>query len=54
MPVKPSSSEDEYFARKEAQRIRRTAEERQAKLQAEERECARASLHEVSEVRNAA
>ncbi len=44
MPIKPSSSEDEYFARQEAQRIRQTAEERQANLQAEERETARA-LH---------
>jgi hypothetical protein len=38
MPVKPSSSEEEYFARVEIERRRKLAEERQSKLQAEERE----------------
>ena len=44
MPVKPSASEEEYFARQESERRRKLAEERQAKLEAEERERAR-SLH---------
>ncbi len=44
MPVKPSSAEEEYFARQEAERRRKVAEERQAALLAEERERARA-LH---------
>ena len=44
MPVKPTASEEEYFARQEAERRRKVAEERQAKLEAEERERAR-SLH---------
>jgi len=44
MPVKPSASEEEYFARQEAERRRKLAEERQATLAAEERERARA-LH---------
>ena len=46
--------EEEYFARIEVERVRKVAEERQAKLLAEERErgsCA--PLHEVPEVRNA-
>lgn len=38
MPVKPSSTEDEYFARSEAQLKRKLAEERQAKLLVEDRE----------------
>jgi len=44
MPVKPSASEEEYFARQEAERRRKMAQERQAKLLAEERERERA-LH---------
>ena len=44
MPVKPSAGEEEYFARQEAERRRKMAGERQAKLLAEERERARA-LH---------
>jgi hypothetical protein len=44
MPVKPSVSEEEYFARQESERRRKVAEERQAKIEAEERERARA-LH---------
>ena len=44
MPVKPSANEEEYFARQEAERKRKVAEERQAALIAEERERARA-LH---------
>lgn len=44
MPVKPSTSEDEYFARQEFALKRRMAEERQATLMTEERERERA-LH---------
>ena len=44
MPVKPSTAEEEYFARQEFERRRKVAEERQAKLLVEEREQARA-LH---------
>jgi uncharacterized protein len=44
MPVKPSTNEEEYFARQEAERRRKSAEERQAKLLTEERERERA-LH---------
>jgi uncharacterized protein len=44
MPVKPSDSEEEYFARQEAERRRKLAEERQARIALEERERARA-LH---------
>ena len=44
MPVKPSEPEEEYFARQEAERRRKVAEERQATIQAEEREQQRA-LH---------
>jgi hypothetical protein len=44
MPVKPSASEEEYFARQEAERRRKVAEERQAALKSEERERERA-LH---------
>ena len=44
MPVKPSASEEEYFARQEAERRRKLAVERQAELLAEERERERA-LH---------
>ena len=44
MFAKPSASEEEYFARQEAERRRKLAEERQAKLLAEERERERA-LH---------
>jgi uncharacterized protein len=44
MPVKPSASEEEYFARQEAERRRKLAEERQAKLLAADRERDRA-LH---------
>jgi hypothetical protein len=44
VPVKPSTNEEEYFARQEADRRRKAAEERQAALVGEERERARA-LH---------
>lgn len=44
MPVKPSANEEEYFARQEAERRRKFAEECQARLLTEEREQARA-LH---------
>ena len=44
MPVKPTAAEEEYFARQEAERKRKLAQERQAKLAAEDRERARA-LH---------
>lgn len=44
MPVKPSDSEEEYFARREAELKRKLAEERQAKILQEERERERA-LH---------
>ena len=44
MPVKPSDKEDEYFARLEAERRRKVAEERQARTLQEERERERA-LH---------
>jgi hypothetical protein len=44
MSVKPSVNEEEYFARQEAERRRRVAEELQAQSIAEERESARA-LH---------
>jgi hypothetical protein len=38
MPVKPSENEEEYFARHEAKRLRKLAEERQAKVAAADRE----------------
>jgi hypothetical protein len=44
MSEKPSASEEEYFLRQEAERRRKVAEERQAKLLTEERERERA-LH---------
>ncbi|MCI0623432.1 MAG: zf-TFIIB domain-containing protein [Acidobacteria bacterium] len=44
MPVKPSDSEEEYFARQEAERRGKLAKEQQAKLALEERERAR-TLH---------
>lgn len=44
MPVKPSENEEEYFARQELELKRKRAQEHQAKLQAEERENAKA-LH---------
>lgn len=44
MPVKPSGPEEEYFAREEAERRRRVADERNAKLREEERE-QRRELH---------
>jgi len=44
MAVKPSANEDQYFARQEFERKRELAGERQARLQKEERERARA-LH---------
>ena len=44
MPIKPSSNEEEYFARQEVERRRRVAEKRQATLMTEERERERA-LH---------
>ncbi|MDP2856712.1 MAG: zf-TFIIB domain-containing protein [Bacillota bacterium] len=46
MPAKPNASEEEYFARQEAERRRKLAEERQGKLLAEERERERA-LHSM-------
>ncbi len=42
--LKPSDKEEEYFARKEAETRRKIAEDRQAKLRAEERERER-TLH---------
>ena len=44
MPVKPTQHEDEYFAREEMEKRRRIAEQRQAKMQVEQRERERA-LH---------
>ena len=44
MTEKPSSNEEEYFARQEVERRRKATEERQATLRAEERERERA-LH---------
>lgn len=41
MPVKPSDAEEEYFARQEALKRKKLAEERQAKIQQEERESER-------------
>lgn len=38
MPVKPSDNEQEYFAREQAELLRKHARERQAKLQQDERE----------------
>ena len=38
MPVKPTTNEEEYFVRQEAERRRKFAEERQAHLKTEERE----------------
>ena len=38
MPVKPSSKEEEYFAREEFERLSRLEEEKQAKMEAEEKE----------------
>jgi hypothetical protein len=38
MPVKPSDSEEEYFARLEAEKRRRLAAERQAAMESDERE----------------
>ncbi len=46
MPVKPSTSEDEYFARQEFELKRKMAGERQAQLMTEERERERA-LHSM-------
>ena len=43
MPVKPSANEEEYYARQEAERRLKVAEERQAALIAEERERARST-----------
>jgi hypothetical protein len=45
MPVKPSDTEDEYFVRQEAAKLRKAATERQAKLQQEERERERELHH---------
>jgi hypothetical protein len=45
MPVKPSSNEDEYFARQEVERRRKAAEERTARLAVEERERQRTLHH---------
>jgi hypothetical protein len=44
MPVKPSDSEEEYFAREEAERRRKMALERREQIAEEERERAR-TLH---------
>jgi len=44
MPVKPSTKEEEYFARQQAELKRKLAEEARARLQAEERERVR-QLH---------
>jgi uncharacterized protein len=38
MPVKPTANEEEYFARQEAERRRKIADEQQARLKTEERE----------------
>jgi len=45
MPVKPSSNEDEYFARQEIERRRKAADEREATVAAEERTRRRALHH---------
>ena len=45
MPVKPSDNEDEYFARHHAEQLRKLALERQAKIEAQEREQARELHH---------
>jgi hypothetical protein len=45
MPIKPSSAEEEYFARQEALKHKKIAEERLAKIQQEERERARELHH---------
>ena len=45
MPVKPTENEEEYFARQHAEHLRKSALERQAKLEAEEREKARELHH---------
>jgi hypothetical protein len=45
MPVKPSSNEEEYFARLEVERRKKAAEERQAQMATEERERERALHH---------
>lgn len=44
MPTKPSSPEEEYFARQEAERRRLLADQRQAAMEAKEREDLR-TLH---------
>jgi hypothetical protein len=44
MPVKPSDSEEEYFARLEAEKRRKLAAERQAAIEKDDRERERA-LH---------
>jgi hypothetical protein len=44
MPIKPSDNEEAYFARQEAERRRKLAEERQAHMMKEERDKAR-ELH---------
>ena len=44
MPVKPTENEDEYFVRREAERRRKLAAERQAKMEKEQRERER-TLH---------
>jgi len=38
MPVKPSDNEEEYFAREQAELLRKLARERQAKLKVDEKE----------------
>jgi hypothetical protein len=43
MPIKPSSSEEEYFARQEMERRRKLAAEQDKAMAAEDREKARAA-----------
>ena len=45
MPVKPTSDENLYFAREEAERLRREAESRRAEMLAEDRERERQLHH---------
>ena len=46
MPVKPSSNEDEYFAKQEIERRRKAAEEREAAVAATEKD-RRRELHHM-------
>lgn len=45
MPIKPTEKEEEYFARKEFERLRKIEEEKQAKLKNEERKRLRQLHH---------